>query len=340
MENFEKIKSPDDNLNTTRNEESLIAEKVSSELEHTLERDLNKERGPKIKIKILFGAHGTAEEAEQLRGPLSQADIFIPELAGWDVTGRLDLDDLSLGSITPEVLLQKRKVTENNPSYKFLKREFEILYQSGKIIGLIDVTKNDPLYDRLVQTHFGQKRRDMLQSKNFAQLIEDFKRNIQERAQVQRERENLLVDNLESELKDLVEKYSYLKNKKEVNALLFLGAVHTRVYHILYPKMEDTSRNFGKETESYRFGYDMEALRRYIFNKEISDELAARAILETVIASVTLSHLQDITSNFLKIMLYLKKVVKKFSIEEIRKILESNDRSTDLIKVLTQKHIY
>ena len=80
--------------------------------------------------------------------------------------------------------------------------------------------------------------------------------------------------------------------------------------------------------------------RRIRFGKEVKDELVSRVLLETVIYHYVLGyHLMKISPETYKTMIYLRKVVSKFSLEEIQDLFSAfkeagSDKELVILSVL------
>lgn len=337
MTNFDGLKSKQNPEEITTGASSL-AEKLATGLEIQLNADLGSEAGehkiPKVKIHIFFGTHGTEQEAELLRGPIQKADVYIPELASWDPGFKYALEDVVRGRKTPEVIMQERGINPDTDSmFGFTKRQLEILYKSNKLIALADVPYTNNISQRFSDTITSEIQRPTLRK-----LVQVMRIKLKERSEAHSDREDFMIIQLEKEMKAILADNPELMKKKQVNILMFLGAAHTRVYHILKKGRKNVSREFGKMPQFY--GYRLEAMRRFQFGKEVNFELGTRVLMEEYLTDLFFKHLIVLTEDIDKIIYYIRKIVEKFNVEEIRKIIENETPGALLSTALKQKRIY
>jgi hypothetical protein len=148
-------------------------------------------------------------------------------------------------------------------------------------------------------------------------------RFIEEFAEITEKREAFIKKNIEEQVEPFVQKSPQLKNKKEIKILLRLGAAHTTLSQALGIRGERIQQTFSKMP--YLFGADAEAKRRKIFNKPVSDELVARALLEESLYP----KLRRLTDDSQKLTELIQKISQEFTIKDIKEI--SEDLEGDII---------
>lgn len=153
--------------------------------------------------------------------------------------------------------------------------------------------------------------------KTVEELISSWRKIFTDFAALHQEREKYMVRRLQ-ELKNTLPEE--LKNKSNIKILIFLGAYHTEFMHHLYRKNEKVSRPGPKP---YIYGHLTEAQRRHAFGKEVSDDLVAKSIFEYLLDGLFSKELKDAsTRNTSSQMIIERRIVEKFSMEEIREIIK------------------
>lgn len=92
----------------------------------------------------MYGPHRTAKDFENLKNAFDKADIYIPELEGWDFKTKDQFNRLSQGELTPKEFAAEQWI--NDKSARF--RQCQIIYNSKKPILLVDM----PLQHELIPT--------------------------------------------------------------------------------------------------------------------------------------------------------------------------------------------
>jgi len=182
-----------------------------------------REQEPKIKVEFFFAPHWTAEDAKGLAEKIKECDVYIPESPGWDETTLETLNNVSRGLIQPRVC---------NPPITFQNAQWLALYNSGKIVALVDVMKIDPDFKKMESLEFNS---DIFPVSRFVSgepqaAVQEERKIAAEHNQAIQQRERLIAERLKSVLYSLTERYPALKDKKEVKVLVFLGSTHTDVY--------------------------------------------------------------------------------------------------------------
>lgn len=325
-------------------EREADGEKLAGQLEEKLNAELQREhpeqKQPKIKIHIFFGTHGNEEDAEKLRGPIAKADIYIPERVGWSPNSMYAMEDVAQGRVDPDTVLRLQGKNSRQLTYGFVKRELEILYNSQKPVLIIDVPNENGINKKLTDIVFGEG--NSLHAHNqphFARVIKLMRESLKSFADTNISREDYMLVQLKRGIERILKENPHLEQKNVVQALMFLGAAHTRVYHAMKRGGQGVTREFS----SLPFVYDnyTEAFRRMMLGKEVSKELVAHVLLQQLTTTLLRGYLLSITSDNEKITRFLRAVGDKFAYDEIKNIFESKreERPHLLAQFFTRKGI-
>ncbi len=306
-----------------------------------------KSGSPKIRFEFFFTHHATAEDLKGFEEKFKEADIFIPETAGWTQEYRIMLDDVSAGRRTVEDVLrgsmEKIRQEAKDPNFSlpptgdvlkiFLRiykgRVLELLYNSKKPVFLLDLPQGHALNKYSDDTHEKVNEIEIDFNKPFEDILGGHKQDVKAFTDAQKAREAYFLSGL-TELKEKLEKnpgrFAALKGKKEIRALIPFGAVHTRLYHHLKRSGEETARTFsGKELGTpYVLGtHTADIIRQSYFDKEVSDELAARSIFSYFIGALIYQNLSRPPADTRLTSLFVRSIVNKFSFEEIKMMFDA-----------------
>lgn len=293
------------------------------------------EAGPKIEIEIFYTPHGTREDARGLKERIQESDIFIPEALGWNKEMLSIYRGLAEGQVSPPEI-------QREGDGSFQTALFEAIWDSKKRIELIDVPDSEDLFGQIVLGLYKIK----LKKKSASELISEWKEQLTEDADLQRKREEFMLERL-LELKKRVAGgvIAELKGKNPVKILLFLGAYHTQLLHALHKKGERVSRTEKALGNSHRkrfyvFRHMDEATRHAAFGKEIGDYLVAKGILENIMEGILRKDLDDITLDSRIQGIIERRIAEKFGPEEIKEVIDEvlNAKSRkDAREILLQK---
>lgn len=287
-----------------------LLQKLKSNIERALKRE---PKGPKISVNFFFSPHRTEKDIEKLRPLLKETDIYFIEGAGWESWAIDYYQKLSRGEITAEELLRETGWKPGHLFYSMRLAELSILYGSNKVIGVVDVPAS----------HSSVKRHEEIPQieikEIFDKTLETVKDFIQVLAHVERMREEYMILHIRPKIKEIIDNSPILKKKRKVEVLLHLGAAHTIIHHEVKKQGFEIQREFA--SRPYIFSYRDEALRKYFFGKEISQDLLAHILLEQQLhISEIGASLEEISPNTDQYFLALRRIVSKFKTEEIEKI--------------------
>lgn len=268
---------------------------------------------PQIKIGIFYSPHRSAEDMDGLKDQFQKCDIYFPETFGWEPEYLDSLRKLSNGEITPEMAL--RDWGDRDPYYYSRDKEFfKIIYNSKKLIAFLDVPESHPLVGREKEN----KVPKIQLGSNFGQTLDSVRRHIEEFSAIQKERETYMLEQLQPQIQELLKTHSKLREKQEINTLISIGVAHTSLYRNLREDYQ-TTRRFSKMPTI--FPYREEAIRRYMLNEPIDDELTSRIVAERLISKAHMNLFR--TSDSVKDAIAVRRVVSRLSFDEMKKMFES-----------------
>lgn len=246
---------------------------------------------PAVALHIFYSSHVGEEDIKEFKDKIKEFDIYIPEGVGWAPEELADLESVSKGEISPQEYLDKRGLTPKRAGtfYFFLKAELEGIHGSKKKIAFVDIPYDHKLLETREKVTAEMFDALIPQEQEFGKFLLGFGHRV--RAYVedyQKEREKYIIERLE----DLFNKIEHnklpeLADKKKITVLMMLGAMHTEIYQTLKRKKVAASRSFSKMPFVFdSMGHFGEMTRRYHFNKQVSDELAARTFAGLALKAV------------------------------------------------------
>ncbi|MDO8429447.1 MAG: hypothetical protein Q7S88_02345 [Candidatus Daviesbacteria bacterium] len=290
--------------------------------------------GPNIYYKFFFGEHGTKRDYALQREHIEQADIVIDESVGWDHDLQRNTQEVIDGRRTPEEELARDNVSLDNSRYAIYLSELQARYNTQKPFGYIDL----PLNHHLLEQSTGLLRTFGLQGalyfmyspanrshEDFSDFINDWQEYVKAFALIQKQREEYMLSQLDPTVQSIIQNSPDLKDKKEIQVLLVIGAVHTGLYIDLKKKLPDkVSREFSNSP--YNFDYESEALRAFMFEKQVDDILLARSLLQRVLQNTL-----DISSlNFGEFKDSLREIGSEFLTDDVEEVFQSAENREDV----------
>ena len=259
----------------------------------------------RISFDIFFSEHGKQQEAQELEKSIKTTDIFVPENYGWTEKEKKYFEAVSQGTMTVAEVVAKY-----GPRKEFSLGQLNALYNKRKTIEMIDLPDGNPLVQEL------EKSLDAVATINFGddfnQALEKRKKVLLQYATIQKKREEYWMQEL-GKLSESISKRPYpaLKNKKDIKILLALGAMHTGIFQKLREQRQEAARTFHRTP--YRFSYINEVARRHLFHKEVSDDLIAKELLETLASNADSSWFFHSTEAS-----FQRDILARFNTEEIK----------------------
>lgn len=251
------------------------------------------EKFPPVYIKFFSGAHGTEYDAGGIPKELEDADIYMPELYGWEEAVAQEFNNVSSGKTSSED--PNRKV-----AHDFYQPVLKALASSGKPVVFTDLSREEFLSWKEEDDKTGHKMKN-LRSRGYKEATEEMKARMKHQADFQAYREKYIREHLGEKVAETLREHPELREKEKVTALITLGVAHTDIYHQL-KKTESSmvSRNFSGLP---LYGARYEAVRRFMFGKEVSDELAGKMLIEEILETEGCSEkFKSVTNDSLKLI--------------------------------------
>ncbi|MDP2599098.1 MAG: hypothetical protein Q8P49_04695 [Candidatus Liptonbacteria bacterium] len=308
----------------------------AKELKGMLEDSLHEEAEaghPAVRVEFVYAPHRTARDMQKLRERITEADIVIPEDIWWDQEGLKVLRDLSAGNITPEQALRQLKISVEGEGGRKWLETYEIIYNSHKDIEFIDVPDGHPLGRKIIDYFNTSALSYDGDFPGTLELVKDRTRNL---VDIQKEREAYML----ARLKEVIKKHAVPDKQRALNILISLGIAHTDMWHKLKSEGVDARAAFA--SMPFIFDNEGELFRRYLFGKNVDNELVARAIQERMFFR---QFRWPPTEDSGKAALFFRKVTSLFAANEIKEIFEAfkdksfSERSKILTDKLAAKHV-
>ena len=292
-----------------KKEESLEKtwlESLKERFGHLFRREWREEKLPTVALDIFYSAHGEEKDLEGFEEKFKKADIYIPEFFGWNETNLKEFRNIAEGKQQPK---------EFEYLSGFAERQYSILYNSHKPITFIDLPKDHQLVNQVL-SHLNKDylihRERTSDFQEFLGRVKDWHKRW---AELQRQRENYMLSQLEPSLKQLLKKRPELRQKEKLKVLMSLGSLHTGLYHQLLKQGRAAARTFSRSP--YIYSNASELTRRYFFHKDVDDLLAARAWLEEVLEQ-EISPIDNVNTE--EAWEFLSSVAEEFSLAEIKEL--------------------
>lgn len=283
-------------------------------------REKPKELFPKASIDIYYSEHLYPESWYGLKDRLKKCDIYVPEQHGVTSGGQEFLNNVSFGRISPKEAEEKELDGESYPSwFEFLRN----IHNSRKPIISADIPRDHRIYKRTeaLRGRYSYLLETNLPIMNFTDVLKEIKIFGRDNARLEKQREEYMLSHLTPYIQKVLEDYPQLKEKDELKVLLSLGGYHTSFYHALKKGGHDINREFGMMPFVYT--YFNEGMRRFLFGRNVDDELAARIFLESVFQGGLRNNLSKaLQTNSPKSAAFVRKVISQFSLRDAKEIFE------------------
>ncbi|MFA6145836.1 MAG: hypothetical protein WC697_00705 [Patescibacteria group bacterium] len=271
-----------------------------------------KEKEPNISYHFFYSYHDTAKDIENLGNAFKEADIYVPEaiMHTDEVRGCFVL--LSRGLITSEEVAEGMDIKKNDSRF----REFEIIYNSQKPILFADCPATDTgLVQKLQEwtKALGKGEQNFVEGR-LSQAIEEIRSFINIFVEFQEEREKIIKINLNNQLKFFLEKHKEYTNKEKLRVLIKLGAYHTNLYHKFKEEDLSVSREFNQIPITYSIWNEAERMTQ--FNKDVSDEILAKGLIDIFL----MAYLRDSSNDSEKIIRVNRKLLQSLKLKDIEQI--------------------
>lgn len=236
-----------------------------------------KEKGPKVTLNFFFSAHGSARDLQRFQEVYDKADVFVPELLGWNQKTNELYNDISAGTKDPAAVL----VNVNFP--EFVTHLLRIIHNKKKPIIFADAPQGSDLHEHSLE--LAPALQLFIQGK-LQEAIDYMRGHVEMFAKDEVQREKHMVDSLTQQLRGKLNSIPELKDKKEINVLVQLGYAHATVYHALKEEPDfDVKRTLGAKTLVLdSFNQLIQKIKLGTPQEAIIDEPFARSLVEILIA--------------------------------------------------------
>lgn len=280
---------------------------------------------PSIAINIFYGSHQSAEDQKRLGEAFQKADVYVPEVPGWNPETLKIFRSVSDGRLEPRDAIRRL----GNFFRESRLAELKILYNSKKPVIFVDVPVRHPIDLRIVsQLNRLSESIDFLVLNTFRGNIEGVREVIRNFAQTQKEREDYMLLNLKPKIEEFLKEHPELKGKKKLDILLNLGAVHTNLYRSLKKDNQEVGRTFNDMPTI--FSHTEEGIRRSLFGKDIKDELAAKIILELLFKDELEQWTSEKTKDSIEQNKIYRAIFSQISIKDAEDLFNRARRSKNL----------
>ena len=124
----------------------------------------------------------------------------------------------------------------------------------------------------------------------------------------------------------LLQNHPELGEKVEIKVLIALGSIHTPIWHSLKKSGQKSTAFF--KTKPYVYSHENEVIRKNMFGKEVSDELVARAYLESeFFAHFTPARDEDTE----KLAVLMRTVIDQFNVSDIKNVFDKVEQENDFM---------
>lgn len=265
----------EENKNELQQEEAVFEERAILGVNEYLQKEAERtgEKFPPVYIKFFSGAHGTEYDARDVPKELEAADIYIPEFSGWTEEVAEEINKISIGEMAPDD--PNRKINAD-----FWQPALRALASSKKPVVFIDIPEELKKEYRKEDEKFWENKKPF-DSLSYEDALEEVK--IREKHEVDYHvfRENYMYAALGPKIIETLRLHPELCEKEKVVALITLGVAHTDIYHQLKKRENDmVSRSFSATPV---YGAHSEAFRRFMFGKEVSDDLVRKMLTEGIL---------------------------------------------------------
>lgn len=182
-----------------------------------------------VLVHFHFAPHGTSEHLEGVEQLMPQADVFIPELTGWDASDLKKFAAISKGD--RKTLDKQTAGYASHPMRDWLNGINRALFDTWKPVILIDQsahqqgTSMTSLANKYMKYGFGSDIEEGLHK------LADMESEVMKISAL---RNLTMIDNLGQKVTELVSNHPKLKNKAIVNVLATMGFGHMDIYEYLH----------------------------------------------------------------------------------------------------------
>lgn len=280
---------------------------------------------PKIKATVYLAPHGNKADAEGSRAFIEDADVILYEdttqsESTWEV-----LNDVAKGRYGINLDGVVSSLGEYNDVL------VRTIHKTGKVLDSIDIgeTSEEKEFDKKLRETY---RQPLPKTLTYGASVEWARHRFTRIAKMQSDREEAMIRKFEPRMGYIFEDHKELVDKDEVNVLITLGSMHSRIIPLLKEMGVDVRMEHSGDS-TYIYDYSWEVQRAFMRQKDVSDELIQRAMIDDI---VLLSYYPLVDKGVPNddVLTYAREVVKNLSEDDMRAIHSAYSNDIDVISVL------
>lgn len=269
---------------------------------------------PKLSLNFFFSPHSNDIDMENLNLSMQGSDVFFYEGVGSDEPERNFMNKAVSQARAPYVdIVNDEDLNIGGTHFEGI---IHSLYGTGIAVSGIDVGR----YDEGEYEYFiaGKSLTDkfMSQDYDFDQAKRMMYLGCGAMADMQSEREELMVQNFEREIDRILDERPDFKDKSELRVLIQMGSTHTSLARRFMREGFDVSREFS--VRPYLFSYGLALERSAMYGASPSEDLVERALTTKVLQQVPMSVTERISGD--EVLGILRKLVSNLSHDEMAEI--------------------
>jgi hypothetical protein len=172
-------------------------------------------------VHVHLSAHGTEEHFAPVEPQLQQADIFIPESAGWSESSLRWANAISKG--------ERKTVAEALEMHTGFSLAM-VRALRGRYIPVAFIDAPASRKDMLTLEHFDRAKLEALSSRNLETALDNSAEILKVSAKIIALRDRIMIESLGPTVTKIVSNHPKLKNKEAVRVLCTIGSLHEDVY--------------------------------------------------------------------------------------------------------------
>ncbi|MDQ3098874.1 MAG: hypothetical protein M3Q44_03950 [bacterium] len=269
---------------------------------------------PPLDIEIIYAPHATSEHMSDISG----ADIFIPELAGWEPGMDTVLASVARGDVLPhEALPTLSAGADEDDMHGYKQALLHAIAGTNVAVGFADVPAGHQ-YD-LLYHHLQEE--GIVAGADFDETIQNVYKYIDSWATLISGRDKHIATSLNATVKNAIKYRFDLQQKDRLKVVMTLGSLHAGVTERL--RSTDTGgvntvTTHGNTNPETAYDYFGEAVDKQKRGEAVDDQLAARVLLEHVIQkNQTGYQIQEAVNDGYLMLLVAKKIASHFNKDEI-----------------------
>lgn len=286
---------------------------------------------PPLDVTIVFGPHETAADALAIAPHLQHADVYLPEIHGWDENTIRLLNAVSQGSLTPEAALQEQLTDTDDLDTVSKMTDFWLQVYRNIAGTKIPVACADmPFGHSLVGRQNHLIELGVQWDAEFAATLKAARQYIQQVVECTTAREQYIAEHIKQAVAQLVAVDAQLQARAESGTLkvvLSLGEEHARMIDVVHELWEkegwSAPRAISSETSVHNRQPTLlsTAEQQLLAGQELSDEHVAWVLLEQVLLRHSLMYdLVQTMGSEVGGEVAARYIAEQFNLEEIEEL--------------------